>query len=136
MAAININASDVLPATNAVYDRVAGEDIDAGMFLYLVAADNTAKKAVANSTVDKAQVVGIAVNSAKAGQPVSYMLSGNDVPVGGVLAQGKTYVLAATAGKCCLPADLASGHWLTKIGDGLTGSILRLAIAATGIQNP
>lgn len=136
MAAITIAEGDVLPASSSgVYEASAGANMDAGTFIYLDANDsNKAKKAVANSTEAAARVVGITVNSALVDQPVSYLPIGN-IPVGGVFgAKGLVYVLSATAGKMCLPADLSSGHWLTIIGYSYTTSILKLGIVATGIQ--
>ena len=136
MAAITITEADVLPATsNGAYDALAGANMDAGTLIYLDASDdNKAKKAVANSAEAAARVVGITVNSALIGQPVSYRPTGT-IPVGGVFgAKGLIYVLSATAGKMCLPADLSSGHWLTVVGYSYSTSILQLGIVATGLQ--
>lgn len=112
---LTITASDVLEGSGAgVGNGIAGATIAAGEVVYEDAADSAKLKlADANTSSATAAVKGIAINSAAAGQRVSYVKSG-PTTLGAVLTVGKVYVLSATAGKIAPVADLASG-WRTSI---------------------
>lgn len=120
MANLNITAANVLPSDNAIIEHgVAGVAIAAGDVLYRDTSDsNKLKLADANDASAIVRAVrGIAVNSAAAGQRVSYVTEDSALTLGtGLVAIGDGLILSATPGKIAPEADLASGMYRTNLG--------------------
>lgn len=124
MANLTLTASAVIPGSNAIIQTgVAGATIAAGDVLYKDTSDsNKLKLADANdaSAIVRA-VAGIAVNSASAGQRVSYVTEDDNLTLGTTLfAIGDTLILSATAGKIAPDSDCASGMYKTILGIAVT----------------
>lgn len=118
---LSITATSVTPSANAVTRQgVAGAAITAGKLLYIDTADsNKLKLADADSATAAARVVcGIAINSAAAGAPVTYVISDPALIIGATVANGTVYVLSATAGGIAPVADLTSGWYAYVVGVG------------------
>lgn len=136
MPDVSITASSVRVAnSNTVVNRgIAAESITAGQPVYIDSTSaNKLRKARADSA-PHAAAVGIAVNTADADQPVSYVVSG-DLVVNAVLANGVIYVVSATAGggKIGQSGDLTTGNYGTVLGIGYSTTGLRVGITASGV---
>jgi hypothetical protein len=94
----------------------AGASIAAGDALYLDSVTSTLKLAQSDGSAAEAAVVGIALNAAGSGQPVSYAPNGAVINIGATTAKTTTYMLSAAAGKVCPQADLVSTNKITRIG--------------------
>src|SRR5450432_980608 len=103
MADVTVTAASVAPITGTTNNTLisqgtAGATITQGVPLY---ADPTAAnqlKPTANAAANTAQVVGIALNAASVGQPVTYAIGG-DLTFGYGLTKGIVYVVSTNAGK-------------------------------------
>jgi hypothetical protein len=135
MADYTITASNVVTSLTGRSSGIAGEAIAAGQLLYIKAADSKLYLAQADgATAAEAVVVGMALNSAAAGQPVFYQSSGA-ITVGAVFAAaGQVLILAQTAGKCCDAADITTGDYLTIVGYSSSTVAAVLDITATGLE--
>jgi len=121
---------------------VAGGPIQPGQVLYAdPSANNQLNPALATTALQASNVVGIALSSAAANQPITYAIAG-DVQMqssAGSLVSGSVYMLAAgTAGNMVAVIDSAapaigSGNFASLIGVGNgtvsgTVSVLRLTV--------
>lgn len=122
-ADLSITASAVVPSANAVKSTAtAGATITAGQLIYLDTADvdvngkGKAKLTDANAGTALRVVDGIAVNSASAGQFVTYVTFD---PALVIAASGLTVntilISSATAGGLAPSADLTTGWYLTVV---------------------
>lgn len=116
-ADLSITASAVVPSSQAQKQSgTAGATIAAGETVYQDTADgNKYKLADGNNTLAM-PVVGMAINSASAGQPITILLSDPALTIGthGV-ALGTPFFQSANAGKVCPFADLAEANQTTAI---------------------
>lgn len=132
MATYTIAEADVKWESVSVASKVAGEDIDAGMWLYLDSGTGKVFKA-RNDTAAKATVVGIAVSSARTNQPLNYISSGSlgfNVPqFSGAALQ---LVLSGTYGKAMDAADLSTGQYLSILGYSTDTDQMQIALSNTG----
>lgn len=136
MATYTFTSGSVLQS-GATQGALAGEAINAGEFVYLDPSDGKARKAECDATVDKAKVAGIAVNSAVAGQPISYVASGEVTVNSAFLSVGLLLVLSPTAGKCMDVGDVVNTQYVTVIGWSTAADKLKVNLAHSGIQrNP
>lgn len=129
-------------ASKFAYAR-AGEAISAGDLLYLNSTDAKVYKAD-SSTAVKAACVGMADNSAAADQWVRYATGpqqiGDDpanerVNPGGTVVVGETYFVSSNAGKFQPSGDVGSGEFVTKVGIGVTTSLIELFLHRSGIAH-
>jgi len=135
MADVTLPATTVAVAGGTANHGTSGEAILAGKAVYRKAADNLIYNADSNTAAADADVLGIALNSAPAAsQPIKWAETG-DLTVSG-LTRGTVYVLADTAdlGLLMPAADLLGSDWVTIIGLGVSATVLRLGITASGIQ--
>ena len=132
MADYSITAANVLASSRALKKTgVAGAAITAGQPLYEDAADGKKLKlADANDTELKAEVVGIALHAAAAGQPVSYVYQDDDFTPGTTLAVGAILVLSGTAGGIAPSSDLATGMRTTLLGVAKSTTKARINIGS------
>jgi len=137
MANLSITVSQVQAAASAATfgSLIAGEEIDPGETVYKKAADKKGWLGGA-ATEAEADVVGIAVCHAYAGQKVVYQKTGNvNLGAGASVAQGQVYVASATSGKIAVESDLGSGEYVTVLGVGNDADEIELDINASGIAH-
>lgn len=128
MANLTVTAANVQPTTTTVFKTgIAGAAITAGQSVYLDATTNTIKLADADLSVAAAKGVGIAINNAASGQPVTYAIGGS-LTMGATLVKGTTYVVAATAGGVAPQADLTTGATICILGTALDTAIMDVNI--------
>lgn len=135
MADITQTAANVARISGDVDNsRLAGEAITAGDTVYIAAADNRYYRGDNNDTAAKADVKGVALNSAlAAGSPVSVQFNGIVNP-GGTVTVGEVYVQSSNVGKWAPVADIST-NYVTVLGVGITSSRVQLILVASGIQH-
>lgn len=134
MADISITAASVSKASGAQNTGVAGGTITAGQSVYLDPSSNTIKLADAITSATTAACVGIALNGASTGQPLTYQTSGN-INIGATLTIGAVYILSgANAGGVAPVADLTSTWFPVVLGIAQTAGILTIVNAANSPQ--
>lgn len=136
MADITVTAANVAAGSGARYRTVtAGATITAGQSVYRDPTTNTYKLADADASQTTARVVGVALDSASSGQPLTIQIGGK-YTAGGTVVVGTVYVQSGTAGGICPAADLASGDYATVIGVGVTSTLIKLGIVISDVQVP
>lgn len=136
MADYTITPSAVL-TTATLSGGTAGEAIDAGEAVYLKSSDGKLYLGQADGTEAEATVKGIAVNSAEAaGQPVSYLPSGELTVDAATFTVGALVFLSETAGKLCPESDLTSDSYKSLIGYATAANKLQVSLLNTGTQVP
>lgn len=137
MADLSITAANVTPVAGYEGEHcVSGATLTAFMPVYIDSADsNKAKIADANVSAVLAAVRGLTLHAALAGQPVEIIKSGQ-VNLGAILTLGEEYVLSDAAGLVCPRSDLATGHWITRLGHAESTSVFNVDIKRTGLQVP
>ena len=135
MADLNVTAASVAALTAPTGNQIAtvtargiaGATISPGQVVYAdPSANNLLKAAQANSQLQAANIVGIALGSASVNQPLTYAISGDVmVPTTGTnttLTSGSVYVLSAgTAGNMIATGDAGTptaGNFASAIGIG------------------
>lgn len=141
MPAVNWSTAAIVPSNlNLVRDMVAYVPIAAGQAVY----EDLVQGGKANLTdadlAVSALCVGIAVNTAKAGEPVKVATFGNIITAstGTPLVVGRSYFLmAATAGAIVPEADLGTdpttGDFATFVGIALSTTALLVAPVASSV---
>lgn len=134
MADISITAANVQAGSGAAIQRgTAGATITAGQVVYKDSADNEYKLADADSATAAVKVpVGIALNGASDGQPLSVQ-TGGDITIGGTLVAGTTYCLSATPGAIAPQADITTGDDVVVLGVAKSTTVLALRIIVSGV---
>ena len=139
MADVSVISSSVAPlnASTTIVRGTAGAAVSAGQAVF---ADPTAnyliKPAQANSQTPANNVVGIAVDTAAAGQPIAYASAG-DIQFNAAFTQAGVYMLsAANPGGIAPTSDLVTGNYATLLGIAISPSVLRLGITLTGATKP
>lgn len=129
MAEISITPGNVVAGTDAdFYDGIAGGTVTAGVVCYLDDTDNSLKSADANVSVTEAEVKGIALHGASAGQPLRVQVSG-ELTIGGTVVLATIYILGAGGSGGIAPSvDLASGWYTSVLGVASSATKLRLGI--------
>ena len=114
MATITLTPADILPpptSTTVTFNSfliTAGEDIEAGDFVYKATADGFYYLSD-NSTAEKSTICGMAANNAFAGQHFTLIQKDSTLPIGtGVIVPGRLYGLSSTPGKMCDIVDVAT----------------------------
>jgi predicted transcriptional regulator len=137
IAIITIVAANVATVVGGTYDRekVAGETITAGQAVYLKAADGRAWLSQCDGNTEEDDFYGIALNGAAAGQPV-VIQTGGQITIGGTVAIGTVYAVAAAAGGIAPLTDIVSTNKVSLIGYGATATILTIAKVNAGVAIP
>ena len=119
---------------NPIVFKVAGyvvntfEDVTQGDVLYARASDGLVGKAIANDTLDKAVVAGIAETTVTQGNQVRVIVTGQ-VAVSTSLDPGDMYFLsAASAGSLTKTPPTTAGHYVTLVGEAGTSNQIVLKI--------
>lgn len=132
MAVLTITAANVAKGASAnTKSGTAGAAITQGQPIYLDATTSTLFPADADALASAA-VVGIALNAAATGQPVTYQTSG-PITIGATVVTGTAYYASTTAGGVCLESDLASGDFATFLGFATSTTVIRIDIKAAGV---
>lgn len=132
MANLTITAANVAPGTGAkTKSGTAGAAITQGQPVYLDAATITLLPADAD-VIASAAVVGIAINAASTGQPITYQTSG-PITIGATVVTGTAYFASTTAGSVCLESDLSAGDFATFLGFATSTTVITLDIKASGV---
>lgn len=127
-------AANVLQGSDAsVIQMTAGATIIAGNVLYKDTADSDKVKLAIDTSSAAALVVGIALNGAVDGQPITVQTRG-DINPGGTVVVGQIYVVSSTAGAISEVDDIVTGDWVTILGIGRTSTALPLNIRVSGVQ--
>jgi len=134
MADVSITAANVIAGPNAVSNvGTAGVAITAGQVVALDTTTSTIRLCDVNSASAWQRLpLGIALNGAAAGQPVSYQ-TGGDITAGGTLITGAPYFASGTAGGIRPAADNTTGDYPALIGMAVSTSALRIQINAPGV---
>ena len=110
------------------YVTNAFENVTQGDALYSRASDGQVGKAIANDTLDKAVVAGIAETTVTAGNEVRVIITGQ-VAVSTSIDPGDIYFLsAASAGSLTKTPPTTAGHYVTLVGEAGTSNQLVLKI--------
>lgn len=138
MADVTITPANVVPSPLATTthlqpaNTIAGEAINAGETVCLLAADGKYYKADANDTA-KQDIKGFAGNSAvAAGQRVDIITASPALTVGthGVTV-GTALFQSNTAGKICPSADLGTGALAVLMAYAVTNTALQISLSAS-----
>ena len=106
----------------------AFDNVTQGDVLYARASDGQVGKAIANDTLDKAVVAGIAETTVTAGNEVRVIITGQ-VAVSTSIDPGDLYYLsAASAGSLTKTPPTTAGHYVTLVGEAGTSNQLVLKI--------
>ena len=104
------------------------ENVTQGDVLYARASDGLVGKAIANDTLDKAVVAGIAETTVTAGNEVRVIVTGQ-VAVSTSIDPGDMYFLsAASAGSLTKTPPTTAGHYVTLVGEAGTSNQIVLKI--------
>lgn len=131
-----VTAASVLPSATAAVNRgIAGVAITAGQVLYLDNSTPTRLLQLASANAATIQVpVGIAVNSAAAGQPINYVSVDPAFTPGYPTSVGETIYISETPGALCPYADLVTGDQPVVMLLGIGTSTASLQIIAAGVK--
>lgn len=134
MVDLVITAASVIPGVGSnTIGGAAGATIAAGQVVYRAAATGQFQLADSNSATAEARApVGIALNSASAGQPLSVHTSG-PVTIGATLTAGVAYYLSDTPGGICPVADVGAGEYVSLIGLATSTTVLDVSIKSSGV---
>lgn len=135
MADVSITPANVVLSSGSAKTGTAGGTITAGMSLYQDAADSDHLKGCDTSgAAALASCVGIALNSASDGQPLSYAPTGSTLNIGGTVVLGTIYCCSETAGGIQPSTDVGSGEFVTVLGVATTAALLQLKINVSGVE--
>ena len=110
------------------FDATAFENVTEGDAVYMRTSDGQVGKAIANDTLDKAVVAGIAETTVTAGNEVRVIVTGQ-VAVSTSIDPGDIYFLsAASAGGLTKTPPSSAGQYLTLVGEAGTSNQIVLKI--------
>lgn len=135
MADLSITTGNVVVAGSAQTTvGTAGATITAGQVVYQDAADGKYKLADCDSaTAAVRSPVGIALNGAADGQPLSIIQRG-PVTIGATMTAGTAYYLSATAGGIAPVGDLTTGDYPVIVGVATSATVLKVDFIETGVE--
>lgn len=141
MADITVTASAVVPANanTGIARGTAGATITAGQAVYADPADSfKIKPAASTNQTQSNNVVGIALDGASAGQPVSYAFSGDVTFQAAAFGAGNIYVLGTNAGGISTATDLegtTNTRYGVVLGIASAANVLRMGVIISGVLN-
>jgi len=134
-----LTPGSVAPTATTVIERgIAYHTINAGDLLYIDAANSNKLRNADNTSATAAELAGIALNSAEAGQPIAYATSGDVKVLLNEVIAGTVYVLGASAGNNSPAGDLdatSNTRYCSVIGVGIDSTTLRVSIINSGVMN-
>ena len=132
LTAILTDIASTMP--NPIVFKVVGyrvnafEDVTQGDVLYSRTSDGQVGRAIANDTLDKAVVAGIAETTVTAGNQVRVIVTGQ-VAVATSLDPGELYFLSATSpGAITKTPPTTARHYVTLVGEAATSNQIVLKI--------
>jgi hypothetical protein len=136
-ADLSVTAASVVAGTNAkTQAAIALSAVTAGQPLYR--DTTTGKVAPADADSGTAAIrtpIGIALNSAGASQPVTYIYEG-DLTAGATLTVGTIYTASDTAGGIRPAVDDNTGDYITVLGVASSASVLAVKLIVSGAAVP
>ena len=103
------------------FDAITFEAVSQGDALYMRQSDGKVGKAIANDTLDKAYVVGIADTAKASGEEVKVLVTGVEAMSG--LDAGDHYFLSASgAGAITTTAPTGAGNYVVRVGEATSAS--------------
>lgn len=135
MTALSITASEVTTTNTApIGNGIAYTAINAGDAVFIDTANGNKINLADADVLASSIVCGIALNSASAGQPVSYAKTGAVITVTtSTFTKGTPYFLGTTAGDIVPFADLASGDYVSYLGVAKTTTTFAVNIHNTEV---
>lgn len=113
----------VVPYSTIGFRAITIEAVNQGQALYSRASDARVGLAIANSTLEKATVVGFARTTVASGEEVDILVTGVLSTSG--LNSGDIYYLSDSGnGSITTVAPSTTGHFVTRVGEAATGSSL------------
>ena len=132
LTAVLADISSTMP--NPIVFKVVGyvvnafENVTQGDVVFARASDGQVGKAIANDTLDKAIVAGIAETTVTAGNQVRIIVTGQ-VAVSTTIDPGDLYFLSASsAGSLTKTPPTTAGHYVTLVGEAGTSNQIVLKI--------
>jgi hypothetical protein len=126
MANLSITAASVARGTGSqVSSGTADVAITQGQSVYLDTTTQTIKLADADALASASINVGVSLNAAATGQPVTYQTVG-PITIGATVTVGTAYYVSATAGSICLESDLSSGDFPLLLGFATSTTVINL----------
>jgi len=132
LTAVLTDIASTMP--NPIVFKVVGyvvnafENVTQGDVVFARASDGQVGKAIANDTLDKAIVAGIAETTVTAGNEVRVIVTGQ-VAVSTTIDPGEMYFLsAASAGSLTKTPPTTAGHYVTLVGEAGTSNQIVLKI--------
>jgi hypothetical protein len=130
-------------STSQFRSGTAGEDLTAGMWVYLKTSDNKYYGADADATAvgldaNCKNVAGVVVVGGATGATISIQTAG-DYICGGTVVPGMVYLLSGTKGGFCptgVATTLVATDYVTQVGIAISNSALHILIYSTGVQVP
>ena len=134
MADVSITAANVIAGSNAQQaSGISGVAITAGQSLAYDSSTVSVKLSDVNSaSAWQRTPIGIALNTAAAGQPIVYQ-TGGDITIGGTLVAGTAYYASGTPGGVRPQADNITGDYPALLGIATSTTVLRIGINAPGV---
>ena len=132
LTAVLTDIASTMP--NPIVFKVVGyvvnafENVTQGDVVFARASDGQVGKAIANDTLDKAIVAGIAETTVTAGNQVRIIVTGQ-VAVSTTIDPGDLYFLSASsAGSLTKTPPTTAGHYVTLVGEAGTSNQIVLKI--------
>jgi hypothetical protein len=116
MPDLTITAANVLYTSGSKETGVAGVTITPGQTVYLDSSVSTIKLAQCDGTAAEANVIGVSLHGALAGQPITYLRTGGLCNIGATTVKTTHYVLSATPGGIAPQADLVATNKIVYVG--------------------
>lgn len=132
MADLSITVASVALITGTKITGTSGATLTAGMPIYI--DSNNAVQKCLNTTAALAACVGITLNAALSGQPITYAAQGAIVAIGATVVVGAPYVVSANAGGIAPEADIGTA-FVTQIGRATTTARLQLDLIQYGVAH-
>jgi hypothetical protein len=131
MAAISPTVGNVTPIGNSNTTVVvqAGETITQLEAVYQKSTDGLYWRAVSSSSIEKAELIGVAVTTADAQNDWFIVMTAGVIDPGATVVVGTEYVLGGVDGEIEPRADAASGDHYVRVGYGTAATSLVIDIA-------
>jgi hypothetical protein len=124
-----------LGSNSIIRQGVAGEALSAFDFVYADSTDNKELKKADNTNTTKYECVGVVIQDAADGEPVSYVLIQNGAGTiqssSSLWTAGQTYVVADTAGRMMDAGDIGASDYVFIIGTAASTTELNIVGRAT-----
>jgi hypothetical protein len=132
MADLTITPANVVPAAGVpTKSAIAGDTITAGDTVYIDSSDSHSIKPCDADAEASAVCVGIALNGASDGQPVTYQ-TGGLLTIGATVVVGVAYYVTPTTGGLGAWAEVQADDYATLVCIGTTTAIVNIRMIVTG----